>query len=241
MHSLLIVGVTGLVGSSLIREAQRYHLPRPIKALSRSADPSLSRDGISYMKGDALKKDSLGTAFDDNPDVVSAVGILIDHSEDGKGYQRMNRDTAVNMADMMVSKYDGDRRCLVYFSIANTPPPMLISDQYLQSKREAENVLLSDKYKDKVRVVIMRPGIIYSYSRRMTVLPVALGLIVSHFLFNPIRAYLPSSTHFMIDRPLTDTDISHAVYKALEDEQVEGVCDVDRIRTLAREWADKHQ
>lgn len=166
MSSLLLVGGTGLVGSAIIREAQKNtHLPHyhnnHILALSRTADTKQSTEGVSFVKGDALKPSTLTESFKENPNVVHTVGTIMEQSKYGDDgtYDRLNRDAAISVADTMASKYDGiHRRCFIYFSAANAPPKYLLNERYIQAKREAEQALLGDKYKDKIRVVVLRPG-----------------------------------------------------------------------------------
>lgn len=163
--SLLIVGGTGLVGSAIIRESQRNQYSsqynRHIYAISRSADSQKSLEGVTYVKGDALNASTLESSFETNPNVVHTVGTLIEFKKYGKDgtYDRLNRDAAVVVAETMAKKYDHvKRRCLVYFSAAHFPPSYLLDERYGLTKREAEQILMSDKFKDKIRVVVMRPG-----------------------------------------------------------------------------------
>lgn len=163
--SLLIIGGTGLVGSAIIRESQKNkHLPyynHHIYAISRTADQHKSYQGVTYVKGDALVPSTLEPSFETNPNVVHTVGTLIEFKKYGKDgtYDRLNRDAAINVAETMATKYDHiKRRCLVYFSAAHPPPSFLIDERYGQMKREAEQVLMSDRFKDKIRVVVLRPG-----------------------------------------------------------------------------------
>ncbi|GAA5796282.1 hypothetical protein HPULCUR_001652 [Helicostylum pulchrum] len=158
---------TGLVGSSIIRESQKnqqlssYH-NNHIYAISRTAGRYKSVPGVSYVQADALEPNTLRKSFDSNPNVVHTVGTLIEQSKYGSNgtYERMNRDTVVNVANIMASKYDGiHRRCLVYFSAGNAPPRYLLNERYIQSKREAEELLLGNKeFKEKIRLVVLRPG-----------------------------------------------------------------------------------
>ncbi|KAI8378876.1 hypothetical protein EDC96DRAFT_493502 [Choanephora cucurbitarum] len=243
--SLLLVGGTGLVSSAIIRESRKYeHLPSyhniHMYALSRNASAKKSVAGVTFVQGDALDPPSLKVPFETNPNVIHTVGTLIDqskkHGPNGT-YDRMNRDAVLSVADTMLSKYDHiNRRCLIYFSAANAPPSFLLNERYILSKREAEQALLGPKYKDKIRVVVFRPGLIYSYHRRQIMLPFALGLIIGSAILKPLTSYIPDGALYIADRPLSDTEISHAVFEALEDDKVEGICEIEKIRQLAKEW-----
>lgn len=167
MSNLLIIGGTGLVGSAIIRESQKnQHLPsyhnNHIYAISRTAKRYRSVPGVTYVQGDALEPSTLQSSFDSNPNVVHTVGTLIEQSKYGNHgtYDSLNRDAVVNVAKMMVSKYDGiNRRCLVYFSAGNAPPSYILNERYIQTKRQAEELLLGNKeFQQKIRVVVLRPG-----------------------------------------------------------------------------------
>lgn len=167
MTTLLIIGGTGFMGSSIIRETQKnkhlssYHNTH-ILALSRTANSRKSFPGVSFIKGDALEPKSLQNAFDSNPNVVHTVGTLIEQRKYGDNgtYDRLNRDAAINVAETMASKYDGiNRRCFIYFSAGNAPPKYLLNERYIQAKREAEQLLLGNKdFREKIRIVVLRPG-----------------------------------------------------------------------------------
>lgn len=247
MTSLLLIGGTGLMGSAIIRESQknkhlsRYHNSH-IFALSRTAEARNSVEGVTFVQGDALNAASLGPSFSTNPNVVHTVGTLIEQSKYGQDgtYDRLNRDAAITVADTMASHYDGiNRRCLVYFSAANAPPKYLLNERYIQAKREAEQALLGDKYKETIRVVVLRPGLIFSYHRRQLMLPLALSLIIGSAILKPLTSYVPTNAMYFTDRPLLDSEIAHAVFEILDDSEVEGICEIDRIRQLAKAWEKK--
>jgi hypothetical protein len=82
-------------------------------------------------------------------------------------------------------------------------------------------------------------GLIYSYHRRQLMLPLALGLIVGSAILKPLTSYVPTGAMYFTDRPLLDKEIAHAVFEALEDTEVEGICEIDRIRQLAAQWEKK--
>lgn len=71
-------------------------------------------------------------------------------------------------------------------------------------------------------------------------LPFALGLIVGSAILKPLTSYVPNNALYFTDRPLLDNEIAHAVFEALEDESVEGICEIDRIRQLAKAWELKN-
>lgn len=82
-------------------------------------------------------------------------------------------------------------------------------------------------------------GLIYSFHQRFGILPLAFGLYVIGSMMRPLRSYIPRNLHFLTDLPIQDDDIANAVFEAVDNKAVEGVCDGDRIRLLARAWETK--
>lgn len=67
------------------------------------------------------------------------------------------------------------------------------------------------------------------------------GLFLTGLLLRPLKAYIPQELHFLTDLPILDDDIANAVFQAIEDNHVEGICDGDRIRRLAKAWEAKRE
>jgi hypothetical protein len=82
-------------------------------------------------------------------------------------------------------------------------------------------------------------GLIYSYHRRQIVLPFALSFIIGSAILKPLSSYVPKAALYLTDRPLLDSEISHAVFEALEDDSVEGIYEIEGIRMLAKAWEKK--
>ncbi|KAL0095245.1 hypothetical protein J3Q64DRAFT_1064109 [Phycomyces blakesleeanus] len=239
---LLVVGGSGLVGSSIIRQSRQDHKYH-ILALSRSASASNDSDNVHYVQGNALEPSTLSGPLKNNPDVVCAVGIIREDPKRGNDgtFERVNRDSAITVAKAMAERYDGKtRKCFVFISAANYLPSFMLDRNYYKAKREAEAALLGKELSDRLRVVILQPGLIYSYNRRQLVLPFALSLIVGSAVLKPLSSHLPDQALYLTDRPLLDDDISKAVLEAVENKDVEGIYNIDRIRLLAKAWEQKH-
>ncbi|KAI7862822.1 hypothetical protein BDF14DRAFT_1885725 [Spinellus fusiger] len=241
--SVLIIGGNGLVGSSLVREntaRRRYKLG----CLSRSCSPANSTSSVRYWQGNALEPKTLVPALADHPAVVHTVGTLTEQTEHGEQgtYESMNCAAAVSVARAMAAQHNGTtstKRCFLYFSAAHFPPAFVWDKRYGASKRAAEAALLGDEFKDTLRVVIFRPSFIYSFHQRLWVLPVALCCRVGSLLFRPLTHHLPEQLLVVADKPLLDDEVARATFEAIENEQVQGVCDIDRIRLLARQWEER--
>lgn len=70
-------------------------------------------------------------------------------------------------------------------------------------------------------------------------LPLALSLIIGSAILKPLTSYVPTNAMYFTDRPLLDSEIAHAVFEILDDSEVEGICEIDRIRQLAKAWEKK--
>ncbi|KAI8388020.1 uncharacterized protein BYT42DRAFT_558661 [Radiomyces spectabilis] len=241
LTQILVTGGTGLVGSAIAREAQNNHKYQ-ILALSRSASSANDRPGLQYVKGNCLNQQDLKNALQTNLSVVHTVGTLIEQSKKGieGSYERLNRDAAISVARAMAEQYDGKKRqCLVYFSAAKAPPSWLLDERYMRMKREAEAALMGQEFKNKIRVVVFRPGLMYSYHRRQLMLPFAFSLIVGAAILRPLSSYIPNQLQYLTDRPLLDNEVARATFEALENEEVEGIYEIDHIRELAKAWEKK--
>ncbi|CAM0136956.1 hypothetical protein VKS41_007553 [Umbelopsis sp. WA50703] len=240
-HRLIIIG-KGLVASSIAKQAASTTRYGSVTLVSRNK-PTQEMDQlpnkVSHVQGNALYPSPFSDTIRAASAVVSTVGTIKDekNNEDGS-YERLNRDAVVSVAREMVKTQpdDLDKRCLVYFSAANAPPGFLLDPRYINSKREAEETLLSKEFQDKLRVVIFRPGIIYSMSQRKFMLPIAVETMLMSAVLRPFRHQLPDSLQFLADKPLSDDIVSMAVLEAIKRQDVQGVIDVHRMQELANQW-----
>ncbi|KAG0174453.1 hypothetical protein DFQ30_004296 [Apophysomyces sp. BC1015] len=185
------------------------------------------------MQGDALQPESVSIAVRDNPDVVHTIGTLFEQPGKDGTYERLNRDAALTVARAAAERFDGKRpRCMIYFSASSAPPKSMLDERYLAAKRQAEAALMGDEFEGKLRIVLFRPGLIYSYHQRQYMLPFALSLFISSMILKP----LTRRQAFIADAPLLDQEVAKAVLETLNNDQVQGICGIDRIRALARAW-----
>ncbi|RUP47037.1 hypothetical protein BC936DRAFT_146206 [Jimgerdemannia flammicorona] len=241
---LLLIGGTGLIGSAVARQASSYN----ILVLSRTGAPLTSSTlslNIQYYKGSALDPFTFRSLLTNTSTVVHTVGTIANQKNYGDQgtYEKLNRDAVVTVArELAASAADeGKKKCLVYFSAASAPPGWILDKRYIGTKREAEKILMGDEFKDQLRVVIFRPGIVYSYHQRQFVVPIAFGAIFASVLFSPFKSHIPDSLTFLTDRPVSDKVVSKAVLRAVEQEDVEGVVDIAKIQELALEWSKVHR
>ncbi|CAO0794693.1 unnamed protein product [Mucor circinelloides] len=247
VSSILITGGTSLVAAALIRQTHSQSNAKPVVALSRSALPEASASRVHYVRGSVFDTDCLNSVLRGNPNVVHTVGAFLDDNNESAGtlYEHINCDSSIVVACAMADKFDVNndlshqRRALVYFSVAEGFPDFIFDQDFVNSKREAEAALLGIEFRNRVRVVIFRPGLIYSFHQRFGILPLAFGLYVIGSMMRPLRSYIPRNLHFLTDLPIQDDDIANAVFEAVDNKAVEGVCDGDRIRLLARAWETK--
>jgi nucleoside-diphosphate-sugar epimerase len=109
--------------------------------------------------------------------------------------------------------------------------------RYITTKREAEEIIARIAKEDAMRPVFLRPSFLYDSSRAFT-MPLAgvLGVVSGvNSLFGRKLPLLGAAGY----KPLAVEDVAGAAVKALEDESIEGVVDVDGISTLAtRVWRE---
>ncbi|OZJ04291.1 hypothetical protein BZG36_02571 [Bifiguratus adelaidae] len=251
---LLLLGGTGFVGSAIIRNALKANQdgsgPRRdnryfIRTLSRTGSSKTEVANVENIKGNALEPQTYRHLLADTDAVVSTIGTIMDQKKHGDmgTYEKLNRDAVIYAAREFVKakgtseyKDKADRPCLVYVSAAHAPPDFILDSRYITTKRQAENVLLGREFRNSLRVVILRPGLLYSYHKRQITVPVGWAAILFSTLISPFKSYLPESLLFLTDRPLRDDEVACAILQAVKDKKTEGIVEVDDIRRLAKEW-----
>jgi hypothetical protein len=158
---LAIIG-KGLVASAIAKQATKTYGSVTMVSRNKPLEIDQLPNHVNHVQGNALYPSPFSDVIRSADAVVSTVGIIKenkDHDAD-ETFERLNRDAVVSVAREMVKTQPADltRRCLVYFSAANAPPGFLLDPRYINTKREAEDALLSEEFKDKLRVVIFRPG-----------------------------------------------------------------------------------
>jgi nucleoside-diphosphate-sugar epimerase len=162
-RTLCLVGGSGFVGRNVAREASNLGA----KVLSVSLDgkpPILTgepwEDRVKWIKGDALRPNSLESVFKDSEAVVHTIETKFDTSlwkgkkpgEEGT-YEHLHFETAKAIGDKL-NELKGKK--MVYLSASKSVP---FIPRYLSTKREAEEYLFSLK---NIKTSILRPGFIYS-------------------------------------------------------------------------------
>ncbi|CAO3642740.1 unnamed protein product [Mucor fragilis] len=168
VSSILITGGTSLVAAALIRQTHSQTSAKPIVALSRSALPEASAARVHYVRGSVFDADCLSSVLRGNPNVVHTVGAFLDDNSEtaDTAYERINCDSSIVVACAMANTFDANndlphqRRALVYFSVAAGFPGFVFDQNFVDSKREAEAALLGIEFRNRIRVVIFRPGIL---------------------------------------------------------------------------------
>ncbi|CEP15059.1 hypothetical protein [Parasitella parasitica] len=229
--SILITGGTSLVAAAMIRQTHSQSSAKPAVALSRSALPEASASRVHYVRGSVIDATCLQSVLRGNPNVVHTIGVFPDDNSESfdVNNQHSHCDSSITVACTMAGKFDPnknarkDRRALAFVT----------------SKREAEAALLGIEFRNRIRIVIFRPGVIYSFHRRFGIIPLVFGLFIIGFMARPLRAYIPSNLRFLTDLPLQDDDIANAVFEAIDNAAVEGIVDSDGIRLLAKAWGIK--
>ncbi|KAG2180318.1 hypothetical protein INT44_003320 [Umbelopsis vinacea] len=236
-HRLTIIG-KGLVASAIAKQAATTYGSVTMVSRSKPLEMDQLPDHVSHVQGNALHPSPFSDVIRSADAVVSTVGVIKESKDEDGTFERLNRDAVLSVAREMVKTQPPnlDRRCLVYFSAANAPPGFLLDPRYINTKREAEEALLSNEFKDKLRVVIVRPGIIYSMTQRKFMLPIAVETMLVSALLRPFRHHLPDAMQFIADKPLADDIVSMAVLEAIKKPDVQGIIGVDEIQELSNLW-----
>ncbi|EIW67895.1 hypothetical protein TREMEDRAFT_32601 [Tremella mesenterica DSM 1558] len=222
---------------------------------STYADLTSKSTAVVHTLGVLLEDTGYKTAIKEG-NVLKLLGSLAKGLGDGgrglkgekerrKGYEGMNRDSALRVLDTMLSSSEiigQPNKSFVYISAADAFRP-LIPNRYLATKRQAE-VEITRRCQDaetKVRPVFLRPGLMYHpHIRPISTLPAfALSLTAStHDTLHIPLPFSPDSffggaAEALRTHPLHVDHVAEAAIKSIEDSSREGVVDVDTMR----QWA----
>ncbi|CCX11454.1 Similar to Uncharacterized protein C1840.09; acc. no. O74482 [Pyronema omphalodes CBS 100304] len=220
---------------------------------------------INWKKGDVMNPETYKDSLEGVDAVVHSMGILLE--ADYKGvltgkepvvaglkkafdstratgentvrqghaqmtYETMNRDTAVTLAEEAASQ-----RAKSFLYVSAIDSFFTLPRRYITTKREAESIIAGIGEKNNMRTIFIRPSFLYDASRGFT-MPLAgvLGCVSAvNGLFGRKIPLLGAAGY----KPLAVEDVAGAAVKALEDENVKGVVDVDGISNLAtRVWRE---
>jgi len=237
---LAIIG-KGLVATAIAKQASPTYGSVTLVSRNKPLELDQLPERVTHIQGNALYPSSFSDTIRAADAVVSTVGTLKEGKDKDRTFERVNRDAVVSVAREMVKTQPAhlDKRCLVYFSFANAPPAFLLDPRYVNSKREAEDALLSQEFKDALRVVIFRPGLIYSMTQRKFILPIAVESMIVSAVLRPFRNSLPDGAKFLADKPLSDDIVAMAVLEAIKKPDVHGIIEVDEIQKLSSLWRQR--
>ena len=177
-HTILLTGATGFVGSHVAEALVRRG--DTVRALVRGSDTAfLEALGVTIVRGDLTDSEALRAAADGCDVVVNCAAKVGDwgHLD---GYRAVNVEGLRHLLDATLGKTLhrfvhvsslGVYAARHHHGTDETEPlPNDHIDGYTQSKVEAERLALQYHRKQKVPVVILRPGFVYG-PRDRTVLP----------------------------------------------------------------------
>jgi nucleoside-diphosphate-sugar epimerase len=178
-HTILLTGGTGFVGSHVAEALARAG--HAVRALARPGSDTafLTSLGVTVVAGDVTESDALKRAADGCDVVVNSAAKVGDWGPTD-GYRAVNVEGLRNLFDATLGRplhrfvhisSLGVYAARHHYGTDETEPlPDDHIDGYTQSKVEAERLALQYHRKQKVPVVILRPGFVYG-PRDRTVLP----------------------------------------------------------------------
>lgn len=212
--TLLVTGANGFIGRAVCELVSDV-----ARGLARRGPPSLlspELQRVEWLKGSVFDADVLAKAVSGVSAVVHCVGIAREQGNDT--FKKSNGDAAIVVGEAAKS---AGAETFVFVSAAEKPP--WVHEEYLSSKRRAEVALA----KTGMRLVVMRPGLVYGDDRPLSVLAARV-----------LRAArtLTSSTLVRANAPIRVRLLAKAIIVALRDTSVRGVIEVPRIRDLAQAY-----
>lgn len=178
-HTILLTGATGFVGSHVAEALARRG--DTVRTLVRDGGGTAFLDtlGVTIVRGDLTDSEALRAAADGCDVVVNCAAKVGDWGHID-GYRAVNVEGLRHLLDATLGKTLhrfvhvsslGVYAARHHYGTDETEPlPNDHIDGYTQSKAEAERLALQYHRKQKVPVVILRPGFVYG-PRDRTVLP----------------------------------------------------------------------
>lgn len=230
-NKVLVLGGTGFVGSKVVENA--ISTGWEVVSLSRRGTPkrSLNSDDVTWLAGDASDKDLINDIFlryGPFDACVHAVGLLLDAESglsslnkyaSGSGsapsdiatYDLVTRQTAYSLLDTIENQKYSSPIPLIFISAAEAgwdfeaPVPWL--EKYLIAKRQVETRLLRS---NKIRPVIFRPSLVWTWERPQALVSVIPFIIGSKFLS-------------FVDKPVMLESLVNAIIASIKDKSVIGI------------------
>lgn len=178
-HTVLVTGATGFVGFHVAEALARRG--DTVRTLARAASDTKQLDalGVQVVRGDLTDPAALKAAVEGCDAVVNCAAKVGDWGP-VDGYRAVNVEGLRNLLDAALGRplhrfvhvsslgvYEARHH---YATDETEPLPDNHIDGYTQSKVEAERLALQYHRKQRVPVVILRPGFVYGPGDR-TVLP----------------------------------------------------------------------
>lgn len=247
---VLVLGGNGFVGRTISRQA--IDQGWKVVSLSRSGAPSdASRvvSGVDYRLGNAAEPGAVAGVLAEGgyTGVVHAIGILFEGDVNkyvsgsgaiagpGETYDTVTRQTAVNAADAFADASKGVEPPppFVFVSAAeagwekNPPWPLDWLARYLDAKRAVESRLMTLNEEQRLRTVILRPSLIWSWSQ--TPFEKALKLPPVGIFSVANKLGIPG-----VDMPIRVETLASAAMRSLQDPDVNGVQRQPQMEELAK-------
>ncbi|KTW28411.1 hypothetical protein T552_01673 [Pneumocystis carinii B80] len=248
-HHLAVFGGTGFLGRHICKIAVQKGWT--VTSISRKGVLNNNQHDdniwswtqqVNWCKGDLNDPISIENHVKSATAVVYSVGTLLENryksflsgrdnifslfqlsQDEDLSYDKLNRDFAIRVVDMI--SQENKKIPFVYLSAANTFPG--IPRRYIESKREAEDYICSAQ---NIRPIIMRPGLMYSKERPISLL---LGGMID--IISNVNKLFCEKIPFMnaaAVKPLKVETVANAIIQSIHQE-FKGIANVEHIEKLA--------
>lgn len=222
---VLVTGGNGFIGRAVCASAvERGIVVRSLSRSGRPAVPGAWLEQVDWQRGNVFDSDTLTKALKGVSAVVHCIGISRERKDVGETFKRCNGDAAIAVGEAASKAAVRD---FVFVSAAEKPP--WAHEEYLSSKRRAELVLA----KSSMRLVVLRPGLVYGEERPLAVLAARL-----------LKAALGMKIRMPLVRgnaPIRVSRVARAVIRALQNPEIQGILEVTRIAELGETALAVHE
>jgi len=185
---ITVLGGNGYIGNRCIKTLLRNFNDLKIFIVSRSYKNISQFSGdkrVGYIKGDAFNPEGFKDVLLESTGIIHSIGTLL--TTDNSKYHQINKETCIRTSkyanDLISSSNINKKINFVYVSAERGLPfPLSLKFHgYIESKREAEKILLDQSKNSNLNAIILRPGFVKDNHDRSWSVPLYYGVNILNF------------------------------------------------------------
>jgi NADH dehydrogenase len=221
---VVVTGGNGFIGLEICKTAVSQGFD--VISISRRGYPDHKEawmSGVNWVSANIFNTDRWTGYLTGADAVIHTIGILREKPDHNITFERLNGESVIVAAS---AAYTAQVPVFVMISASDAPP---ILKRYITAKREAESYLLEQK----IRAVIMRPGLVYGEGRKGSEVIAALTRLGSRV---PVIGTFPSKFS-----PVHVSILAKAVINSILNAHIQGIIQIHEIEKLGASLPQKEE